>query len=60
MFKLQNYFLALIENQIWISNAIQKFNMSSEYIMREIVAPANVLCVIYDLVKYPRNFAQLH
>ena len=35
MFKLQNYFLALTENKIWIANAIQKFNMSSEYIMRK-------------------------
>ena len=38
------------KNQLWIANAKYSFDMSSDNIIREFMAPVNVLCVIYDLV----------
>ena len=43
-------FLAPTKSPTWIENAIQKFDRSFYYIIREIGAPVFVLCVIYDHV----------
>ena len=49
-FKLQSYFLAHTEKQMWIENAIQYLDMPSDYIIPKFEAPVNILCVINEFL----------